>query len=778
MAVSIIDILLRNVATIQVGDSLERACQLIAEQDSHAIIVMQGDKPLGLLHENDISLIQQKNIDSQTPIQANHIPSSSIAQLELSMPLQAAFDFLFDYQRRQLVVINQHGEFEGLLTLARLIDSLSGKSLQHASKRQPDVSTDTEKCYQQLIHAMPEAVMIHHRDHILFANLASLELLAWDSKHDIVELSFMEFIHPDSQAGIHQHMDNLQQNPSNKLAAIEERLIRHDGKTIWVEMNSNISKYQGKTVVISVFRDISKRKKAELESQLLKKTINTIQESIFITDPNGIIQYANQSFTRIMGYTAQEVLGKTPAILNSHQQSKEFYQHLWQTLKSGQPWSGRIMNKHKNGTIFPVYMSIAPMFNTQQKITHFVAVHEDLTHDEALQHKIIQAQKMEAVAIMVGGIAHDFNNLLATILGNLYLMRKKMQDDEKGMSRIQTMEKAVHHGASMIQQMLTFSRQDSPNMNTMNMLAFFKEAGKLAKNSLPENIRFSLDYSSDVKESYIQGNLHQLQQVILSLVNNAKDAVRNVVSPKISLTLNQKNPTPEMLLNYTGVHSKGEWQCLRCQDNGYGIAQKHIDKIFDPFFTTKTVGEGTGLGLAMVYGAVQNHHGLIAVESGLGVGTTISIYIPKHKTSELQLIANESKFDQGKGQSILLVDDDEPLRSVLDEILKESGFKTFQAENGQEAVDIFTANQADIAIIIMDVVMPIMGGVAAAKEIRNINSTIPIVFQTGYGEQTELDAAASIENCDTLRKPLQVHALLAKIEEKLEASATLNSLKP
>jgi len=325
----------------------------------------------------------------------------------------------------------------------------------------------------------------------------------------------------------------------------------------------------------------------------------------------------------------------------------------------------------------------------------------------------------------------------------------------------------------MIQQMLTFSRQDSPDMNSMSMLAFLKETAKLAESSLPENIHFLLDYSSDVKESYIQGNLHQLQQVILSLVSNAKDAVTDVSNPKISLCLSQEDPSPDMLLNYIGNHREGEWQCLRCKDNGYGIAQEHIDKIFDPFFTTKTVGEGTGLGLAMVYGAIQNHHGLIAVESEPDVGTTLSIFIPNHKVSELQLIGTDERFDQGQGQSILLVDDDEPLRDVLDEILKESGFKTLQASNGQEAVNIFTKNQHSISLIIMDVVMPIMGGVAAAQKIRNIDADIPIIFQTGYGEQTQLHAAASIENCDTLKKPLQVHELLTKIQEKLESSSNL-----
>jgi len=645
MAVSIADILLRNTPTAQVGDSLSDVYQLMNQQPFNAMVIMHNNRPLGILSKNDITQLQQQNANPQATINASHVASNSIGQLELAMPLQKAFDFLFDHQLRQLAIINQQGALEGVLTLECIVENITEKVSEH----------------------QPES----------------------------------------------------------------------------------------------------------LEPQLFEKAINTIQESIFITNSNGIIQYINQSFTRIMGYSRQEALGKTPAILNSHQQSKDFYQHLWQTLKSGQPWSGRIMNRHKDGTIFPVYMSITPMFNTQGEITNFVAVHEDLTHDEALQHKIMQAQKMEAVAIMVGGVAHDFNNLLATILGNLYLMRKKMQDDEKSMSRIQIMEKAVHHGASMIQQMLTFSRQDSPDMNTINMLVFLKEASKLAENSLPENIQFSLDYSPALKDAYIQGNLQQLQQVILSLVNNAQDAVKHVKGPKISLTLSQEDPSPEMLLNYTGTHKKGQWQCLRCEDNGCGIAQEFIDKIFDPFFTTKTVGEGTGLGLAMVYGAVQNHHGLLTAESELDIGTTLSIYIPNHKTSELQIIASNDVFELGKGQSILLVDDDEPLRNVLDEILKESGFKTLQASNGQEAVDVFTTEQNNIAVIIMDVVMPIMGGVAAAKKIRAINSSIPIIFQTGYGEQTELDAAVSIENCDTLRKPLQVHALLTKIEEKLELSDKL-----
>jgi len=772
MAVTIEDILIRNTPTAQIDDSSSHIDQLMNQQNINCIIIMQGNKPLGLLHKDELKRILQ---NAQKNIPNHSVSSKSMAQLTLAMPLQEAFDFLFDHQHRQLIIINAEHELEGLLTLESVINHMARPLHHDTIKHTSNLPTDTKHYYQQLIHAIPEAAIVHHLDEIMFANPATLELLAWNAEKNIIELPLMDLVHPDSQATVSQHLASLQQNPHKKFIAIEERFIRCDGKAVWVEISCSISKHQGKPVIISILRDISKRKKAELESQLLKKTINTIHESILITDPNGLIQYSNPSFTRIMGYSPQEVLGKTPSILNSHQQSKEFYNHLWVTLKRGLPWSGRIMNRHKDGTIFPVYMSITPMLNAQHEITNFIAVHEDLSNDEALQHKIIQAQKMEAVSIMVGGIAHDFNNLLATILGNLYLMRKKMHDDEKAISRIQTMEKAVHYGANMIQQMLTFSRQDRPDMNTMNMLAFLKETTKMAKHSLPKNIQFSIDYSLAVKESYIRGNLQQLQQVILNVINNSQAALQHRKNPKIKLSLTQEDPNQDLLSNYTGTHKKGAWQCLRCEDNGCGIAHEHIDKIFDPFFTTKTVGEGTGLGLAMVYGAIQNHHGLLAVDSQVDVGTSLSIYIPNHQTAEVQLIDSDATFHhgQGHGQHVLLVDDDDALRDVLNDVLNESGFKTLQASNGQEAVNVFTANQDNIAIIIMDIVMPLMGGVAAAKEIRHINQTIPIIFQTSYGEQTELDAAAAIKYGDILRKPLNVHALLSKIKEKLESSANL-----
>jgi len=192
-----------------------------------------------------------------------------------------------------------------------------------------------------------------------------------------------------------------------------------------------------------------------------------------------------------------------------------------------------------------------------------------------------------------------------------------------------------------------------------------------------------------------------------------------------------------------------------------------MEHIFEPFFTTKQVGEGTGLGLAMVYGAVQNHKGIIDVKSEAGKGTSVSIYLPLHERKKIgKAVSRELNVD-GSGLKILIVDDEEELRHVLAEVLGYNGFTVLQAEDGEQAVELFEKHESDIALILMDVVMPNMGGVVAAKEIRNMNQSVPIIFQTGYGEKTQLEAAAAIKNSDALHKPVQIPELMKLIVLKI-----------
>ncbi|GAV20343.1 blue-light-activated protein [Mariprofundus micogutta] len=576
------------------------------------------------------------------------------------------------------------------------------------------------------------------------------------------------------ELAIAYRLDDQDVMDSGKAKQVEEQ-VEVEGDKRWFEtFKSPVFDAEGKVVgTAGMARDITEKINSEAQMRLLESAVGSVNESIIITDAEGVIEYVNPGFTRNTGFTFEDAIGNTPAMLNSKQQKKGFYEQFWQTIKSGQAWSGRILDRKKDGTIFPVHLSVAPIVNTHGQISHFVAVHEDLTEAEAMQKKMMQSQKMEAVATMVGGVAHDFNNLLASIVGNLYLMRNQHKDNEKTVSRIRGMESAVQHGAQLIQQMLTFARKDRTDMQGMDLKVFAKESFKMAQAGIPENIKFRLDYAAE-NELWVKGDATQLQQVLLNLVANARHAVRHAEQPEISMDLYKVPSGSAIIAEHSELSSENGWCCLTCTDNGEGIQAKHLQRVFEPFFTTKAVGEGTGLGLAMVYGAVQNHRGIIDVQSAPGEGTCISIYLPLYKAAPVQIDEDDESEVDGSGICILIVDDEENLRQVLADVLRHNAFRILQACDGEQAIEMFVERRDEIDLILMDVVMPVKGGVVAAGEIREIDANIPIIFQTGYGEQTQLEAAASINNSASLQKPVLIPQLMQLILEQVEGGRRKN----
>jgi len=547
-----------------------------------------------------------------------------------------------------------------------------------------------------------------------------------------------------------------------------EELAELNGERRWFETFKS-PVFNGSGLVIGTAgtaADITAHMNSEEQMRLLKSAVASVSESIIITDVAGVIVYVNPSFTRNTGFTLDEAIGKTPAILNSKRQAKSFYRHFWQTIMDGEPWSGRILDRRKDGTIFPVHLSVAPIFDDTGATTHFVAVHEDLTEAEKMQKQLMQSQKMESVGIMAGGIAHDFNNLLASLTGNMYLLRLHHQGDEEVVERTRNMETSMYRAAKMIQQLLTFARKDRPEMHDMDLRGFIKEVQKLVQASLPENIAFALDCPM-TEPVWIHGDATQLQQVLLNLVVNARHAVSGKPDGRIILQLGHDHPDAQLMAEHAQASSDEGWCYLRCTDNGCGIEPAALEHIFDPFFTTREAGQGTGLGLAMVYGAVQNHSGIIDVQSSEGEGTVFTIYLPLRSAREVDFSDDNDVCIDGTGKGILLVDDEPGLRLVLAEVLQQNGFAVWVASDGEEAVDLFRKNSNSIDLVLMDVVMPNMGGVAAAEEIRAMHADLPIIFQTGYGEDTQLTAAQTISHSESLQKPVKIPELLLLIEESL-----------
>lgn len=369
------------------------------------------------------------------------------------------------------------------------------------------------------------------------------------------------------------------------------------------------------------------------------------------------------------------------------------------------------------------------------------------------------------------------NNMLAGINANLFMIKRKAKADPEIISRSKDVEQLVVGASDMIRQLLTFARQDRVQFQNFDLVPFLDEAFKLANVSISKTIDITLE--NEAGSLFIHGNETQIQQVLMNMINNARDALKAIEKPVITVKMTSylaserfKTLNPDM--------SADQYAKITIIDNGKGIPSQEVDKIFEPFFTTKEVGKGTGLGLSMCYGAIQSHAGIITVQSKVGHGTGFQIYIPicNHEVPNQSLITS-GMLTIGVGQTILLADDNKQLRDSQKEVLQMLGYKTLEAENGQEAVSLFKEHQASIALTLMDITMPVMGGIAAVEQIRAIQADARIIYVTGYDRDSTLNGERLPDPNDfILEKPYTMSKLNIVIQQQLQqCHKTVNKQK-
>ena len=462
---------------------------------------------------------------------------------------------------------------------------------------------------------------------------------------------------------------------------------------------------------------------------------------MLISDSDGLIEYVNKAFCNITGYTFEESVGHTPAILKSGNQDEAFYQQMWATIKAGEVWQGEVVEKRKDGSFYPAMLSISPIRNNSGEITNYVGIHEDLSEHKQLEAQFRQAQKMEALGTLVGGIAHDFNNMLASMTGNLYIIKGKVKEQADLLKRVERVEKVAFQAAEMIKQMLVFARSNGVEMHRLSLSSFIKEAFNLHQITVPENIRMNKSICN--ANLSIMGNPSMLQQMLLNLINNAIDATEDIEQPCIDFSLSELKPDTGFCQRHNRARPDSDYAYMCISDNGCGIAEDNLEQIFDPFFTTKEVGKGTGLGLSMTSTIIESHGGFVEVESKRAEGTTFHIYLPLSQAGRKTVSPDtDNEVIDSKGETILIADDNDMLRQTTAETLQSLGYHTLLASNGFEAVEIFRTTSVDV--VILDLVMPISGGVAAAKDILNINSQASIIFATGYDKERALKGAEGL----------------------------------
>ncbi|MDQ6966602.1 MAG: PAS domain S-box protein [Mariprofundaceae bacterium] len=664
---------------------------------------------------------------------------------------------------------------------------------------------DFECRYRKIIEMVPDIMLVLDVDGAMLDLNPAAERLYGCLKADVLGKNYYElFLPEDERETVRQDVRKvLAGNPTH---GYENPVISADGKEMCVRWNvDRLLDEQGTPVgVIATGEDITERKEVEDElraqtlaaetsrkamlymledlteshqaiakgADQLRKLSACVEQSgeaILITDRAGTIEYVNPSFTKLTGYTSEEVMGKNPSILKSGNQDSAFYGRMWKTITAGKTWQGKVIDRRKDGSFYPALLTISPTHDQSDNtvgFTHFVGIQSDLTQIEDAEERFQQAQKMEAIGTLVGGIAHDFNNMLAGMTGNLFLAKKQAKAMPQVVHRLDIVESLAYRAADMIVQLLAFARKSAVEMKAIPLTTYIKEVLKLLSVSVPENIQLNRHICSDDLQVY--GDSTQIHQILMNLITNARDALADVDDPTITITLAPFTASGSFVKQRPYAISGTAFAHLSVSDNGCGIPEHQINHLFEPFFTTKEQGKGTGLGLAMVYGAVKGHNGFIEVESEQGKGTNFHLYLPLMKAQAIGEVGQAEEIVEGKGECILLVDDEKTVLDTGRDVLRSLGYKVLTATNGVEAVELFKSRPDSIDLVILDLVMPKLGGVEACRRMREIRAEIKVMFATGYDKEQSLDKGIIDVEVKILKKPFTINKMSAAIQRILD----------
>jgi two-component system cell cycle sensor histidine kinase/response regulator CckA len=552
--------------------------------------------------------------------------------------------------------------------------------------------------------------------------------------------------------------------------AMEKRYLRNDASTVWVHVSTSLVRNAlGKPEsFLSVIEDISGRKKAEEALVRLATAVEQAVESIVITDTDGTIQYVNPAFEHTTGYSRDETIGHNPRLLKSGKQDSEFYRELWKSIAQGEVWSGRFINRKKDGTLYEEEATISPVRDASGKLVNFVAVKRDVTKEVGLETQLRQAQKMEAVGQLAGGIAHDFNNLLTAVIGYSQLALRNLDDRNRLRSDISEIEKAGLRAAELTGQLLAFSRKQVFHPKNLTLNALVTDLQKMLSRLIGEDI--DLVAMLDLELGTVKADPGQVQQVIMNLVVNARDAMTD--GGKITI----ETANVDLGSDYSSKHIDvlpGAYCMLAISDNGCGMDEETRSHIFEPFFTTKGLGRGTGLGLSTVYGIVKQSGGGISVYSEPGRGTTFKVYLPRvvELADEYDLAPTQLPLPNGD-ETLLLVEDEAAVRELAARVLREHGYTVLEASDPSWALAAIEQHLPnEVHLLVTDVVMPRMSGRDLAEQLAILRPDLRVLYVSGYTDRAIVHHGVLDENTPFLQKPFTSEGLVRKVREVLDAPA-------
>ena len=528
---------------------------------------------------------------------------------------------------------------------------------------------------------------------------------------------------------------------------------------------------------------IIERGKFEEQLRLAATVFDKTSEAMVITDANNQFVMVNPAFTHITGYSLDEIIGKTPAILKSGKQDEEFYKQMWNSLEQGGNWSGEILNQRKNGDIYPEWLNINVIKNNKGEVTRHIAMFTDITERKRneeeqvnLQRQLLQTQKMESLGQLTGGIAHDFNNMLSAILGYTELAMETNNDKATLNKYLNEVVLAGNRAKDLVVQMLAFSRGNKDiEFQMVEVDALLIESINMIRPILPSTIEFVSHISKDVAP--IMANPVMINQVVMNLCINARDAIGE--HGRIDFGLRSVSINNEVC-SACHMPISGDFLEVSIKDTGSGIEPDNIKNLFEPFFSTKEMGheKGTGMGLAMVHGILHEHNGHIIVESTLGIGSTFRLLFPlasvediaENKVRSISENVEPSAIkstDGAKARNVLFVDDEESIVMLMTEVLQNHGFKVTGYMDSEQALSHFKENKNKYDLVITDQTMPKLTGAELSKAIIEIQPDISVILCSGYSTIMDKEGAESIGIKAYMTKPVNMKDLFSTITKVL-----------
>jgi PAS domain S-box-containing protein len=617
-----------------------------------------------------------------------------------------------------------------------------------------------------IIENIPDMIFIKDAENLRFIrfNRAGEELLGV-SRTDLIGKSDSD-VFPKDQADFFTRKDR--EALSGKAATdILEESIQTIGKGVRSLHTKKVPLFdaQGKpTHLLGISEDITDRRQAEAERERLLSAIEQTGDAVIIMDPDHTIRYVNPAFTTVSGYTRKDAIGQTPFLLKSGRHDESFFTEMWAVVAGGDIFKGRIVNRRKDGVLYTEDVTLSPVFDASGKIRNYVGVSRDVTDELRMIAQLQQALKMEAVGRLAGGVAHDFNNMLGVILGHAEMAMEKADQSHPFFHDFEAIKKAAERSASLTRQLLAFARKQIVSPEALDINETVEGMLKMMRRLIGEDI--NLIWLPKEGLPPVMMDPGQIDQIMANLCLNGRDAIAGV--GRIVIRTGMKSFDEEFCIAQEAL-LPGNFVCLSVSDDGCGMDADTLENIFEPFFTTKGLGQGTGLGLATVYGIVKQNKGLIQVKSEQGNGTTFDIYIPVCAAGN-DAVAPEDRpveIPRGHGECVLLVED-EPAHLEMARIMLEGlGYCVLAAGSPGEALRMAKEYVGRFDLLVTDVVMPEMNGRDLAVQLQSCCPDLRCLFMSGYTADIIAGRGVLEEGVHFIQKPFSTANLAVKIRMAL-----------